>query len=50
MRVAPAIELSDEERKTLTRYSRGRNTPVNVVLRAKVILLAADGLQKMVIA
>jgi transposase len=43
MRVAPAIELTDEERKTLMKYSRGRNTPAKVVLRAKVILRAADG-------
>lgn len=50
MRVAPAIELTEEDRKTLTRYSRGRNTPAKVVLRAKVILRAADGLQNKSIA
>ena len=50
MRVAPVIELTDEERKTLTKYSRGRNTPAKVVLRAKLILRAAEGLQNKVIA
>lgn len=43
MRVAPVIELTEEERKTLTKYSRGRNTPAKVVLRAKLILRAAEG-------
>ena len=50
MRVAPAIELTEEERTTLTKYSRGRNTPAKIVLRAKVILRAAEGLQNKVIA
>lgn len=50
MRVAPVIELAEEERKTLTKYSRGRNTPAKVVLPAKLILRAAEGLQNKVIA
>lgn len=50
MRVAPTIELPEEERKILTKYSRGSNTPAKVVLRAKVILRAAEGLQNKVIA
>jgi transposase len=50
MRVAVAIELTEQERQTLTKYSRGRNTPAKVVLRAKVILRAAGGLQNKVIA
>lgn len=43
MRVAPTIALTDEERVTLTRWSRGRSTPARLILRAKIVLLAADG-------
>jgi transposase len=43
MKVAPTIVLSDEERKTLVTWSRGRSTPARLVLRAKIILAAAEG-------
>ena len=43
MRIAPAIVLSDEDRLTLERWSRGRTTPARLVLRAKIVLLAAAG-------
>lgn len=43
MRVAYDIALTDEERETLTRWSRGRSTPARLVLRAKIVLLSADG-------
>lgn len=43
MRVAKQVVLTDEERKTLTKWSRGRSTPARVVLRAKIVLLAAAG-------
>jgi len=43
MRVACEITLTDEERQTLTRWSRGRSTPARLVLRAKIVLLSADG-------
>ncbi len=43
MRVAVAIELTDVERTVLTKWSRGRSTPVRLVLRAKIVLLAAEG-------
>ena len=43
MRVAVAIELSDEERRTLRKWSRGRSTPARLVNRAKIVMLAADG-------
>jgi len=43
MRVAKAITLTDEERVTLTKWARGRSTPVRLVQRAKIILAAADG-------
>lgn len=42
MRVAKAITLSDEERVTLTRWSRGRSTPARLVLRARIVLAAAQ--------
>lgn len=43
MRIAPRVEISDEERATLTRWSRGRRTPARLVLRAKIVLQAAEG-------
>jgi transposase len=50
MRVAAAINLTDEERATLESYARGRSTPARLVLRAKVVLQAAKGLQNKDIA
>jgi len=43
MRIAPTIVLSNEERETLTRWSHGRRTPARLVLRAKIVLAAAEG-------
>jgi transposase len=43
MRRACEIVLSDEERSTLKRWARGRSTPARQVLRARIVLLAADG-------
>ena len=43
MRVAKTIELTDDERAVLTKWSRGRSTPARVVLRAKIVLAAAAG-------
>jgi transposase len=42
MKTAPAIILSNAERKTLTKWSRGRSTPARLVLRAKIVLAAAE--------
>lgn len=42
MRIAKAIELSDEERVALTKWSRGRSTPAQLVLRAKIVLAAGQ--------
>jgi len=39
---APEIRLTDEERAALTRWSRGRSTPARQVVRAKIVLLAAE--------
>lgn len=43
MRVAKVVTLSDEERAALRRWSRGRSTPARLVLRAKIVLAAAEG-------
>src|SRR4051812_5891635 len=43
MRVAPAVVVSDGQRATLEAWSRGRTTPARLVLRAKIVLMAADG-------
>lgn len=43
MRIAPALEVSDEDRHCLERWSRGRTTPTRLVLRSKIVLLAAAG-------
>lgn len=43
MRIAIAITLTEEERAALTQWSRGRRTPARLVLRAKIVLRAADG-------
>ena len=43
MRVAVSISLTKDERATLQRWARGRSTPARLVLRAKIVLRAADG-------
>ena len=43
MKTAPIIVLANDERKTLTTWSRGRSTPARLVLRAKIVLAAAEG-------
>jgi transposase len=50
MKSARSITLTAEERITLKRWSRGRSTPARQVLRARIVLLAADGLMNMEIA
>jgi DNA-binding NarL/FixJ family response regulator len=35
--------VSDEDRQTLERWARGRSTPARLVLRDKIVLLAAEG-------
>ncbi len=42
MRIAKAITLTDCERATLTKWSRGRSTPARLVLRARIVLAAAE--------
>ena len=50
MRVAPVIALTEEQRRTLERWSRGRSLPKRQVERARIILLAAAGKQDLEIA
>ena len=50
MRVAPNITITDEDRKTLKRWSQGRSTPARLVLRSQIVLQAADGDTNKVIA
>lgn len=50
MRVAKDVMLSDEERSLLSRWSRGRSTPARLVLRAKIVLGAAEGMRNDAIA
>jgi transposase len=42
MRRAPFFDLTDVERTQLQQWARGRRTPARLVLRAKIVLLAAD--------
>jgi transposase len=50
MRVAPSVELTESDRFHLQKLARGRSTAAKIVLRAKIVLLAADGLQNQDIA
>jgi transposase len=50
MRVAPSVELTENQRQTLQQWSRGRSLPARQVERARVVLLAADGKQDLEIA
>jgi len=50
MRVAAKITVTDEQRPTLQRWARGRSTPVRLMQRARMILMAADGKQNKEIA
>ena len=50
MRIAQSIELSEVEHKTLEELSRGRKVSVRLAERAKIILLAAQGMENIAIA
>jgi len=50
MRVAVPIQLTDDEAGTLTKWSRGRATPARLVLRARIVLRAAQGMTNAAIA
>lgn len=50
MRTACKIVLTEKERITLKRWSRGRSTPTRLVLRSRMVLLAAQGMMNKDIA
>jgi transposase len=50
VRVAPAIVITDREAKTLQHWARGRSTPARLVLRARIVLHAAEGIANNLIA
>jgi transposase len=50
MRVAQPIVLEADVRRKLEQQARGRSTEARVVLRSRIVLLAADGLQNKQIA
>lgn len=43
MRIALHLQVTDDERVQLRQWAQGRRTPVRLALRAKMILLAAEG-------
>ena len=42
MRIAPRVELTEEQEATLARWARGKRTPARLIMRAKIVLLAAQ--------
>src|SRR5215208_3574005 len=50
MRQAPTVLLSEKDRLTLESWARGRSTPARQVLRARIVLLAAEGQENRKIA
>lgn len=50
MRVAPTVDLTDEQKKELTKLARSKRTSVRLAQRAQIVLLAAQGLQNKDIA
>jgi hypothetical protein len=50
LRVAPTIALTDEQESELTRLARSKRTSVPLAQRARIVLLAAQGLQNKDIA
>lgn len=50
MRVAPKIALTEEQRRMLQRWARGRSTPARLVRRAEIVLAAAEGQENREIA
>lgn len=50
MRVAPAVVLTDEQEAELSRLARSRRSSVRLAQRARIVLLAAQGLRNKDIA
>src|SRR5262249_59186143 len=47
---APALSVSDGERRALTQLTNFRSAPQGIALRAKIVLGAADGVGNKVLA
>jgi transposase len=43
MRIAPSVTVTNEQRSVLESWARGRSTPVRLMQRARIVLLAAGG-------
>jgi hypothetical protein len=50
MRVAAPVALTEDQKRTLQQWARGRSLPARQVERARVVLLAAAGKQYLEIA
>jgi transposase len=50
MRIAPQVVLTIDQKAKLETYARGRRMPARLVLRSKIVLLAAEGEQDIEIA
>jgi len=50
MRFAAAVALNSEQRQALERMARARSMPARLVERARIVLLAADGMENKQIA
>ncbi len=50
MRVAPPVELTEDQERALQQWARGRSLPARQVERARIVLLAAAGKQNLEIA
>ena len=50
MRIAAAVALNPEQRQVLERMARARSMPARLVERARIVLLAADGMENKQIA
>jgi transposase len=50
LRIAPPITLNEADRQVLQRWARGRSTPARLVLRAAIVLAAAEGKENITIA
>jgi transposase len=50
VRVAPKIELTSEQERELSRLAKSKRTSVRLAQRARIVLLAAQGLQNQEIA
>ena len=45
MRRAKPVVVDQDQKQVLARWSRGRKSPARLVLRAKIVLSAAEGVQ-----